>query len=154
MDFIFDNWVVFLFIIGAITSVLKKLKESNNDHSRTKQTEWKKGRDFPPIVHENQPEILRSDSKPSMKKEKRLEKYEDRKEVSEKSIQNEKITSIKHTSQQREKRKEIISEIEKNGEDFDFTPKKDNVIEGVIWAEILGPPRALKSHSTRRIAKK
>lgn len=35
-----------------------------------------------------------------------------------------------------------------------FTPSNQDIIDGVIWAEILGPPRALNPHSPRRLTRR
>ncbi|WP_408006831.1 hypothetical protein ACJROX_19325 [Pseudalkalibacillus sp. A8] len=36
----------------------------------------------------------------------------------------------------------------------ELLPNPDNVAQGVIWAEILGPPRSRKPHSTARLKRR
>jgi DNA mismatch repair ATPase MutL len=146
LEVIFDNWIVLVFIIGAITSFLKKLKESNPEKS-PKQPEWKK------MIpnQESYPEVTRSSSNPiAPQKRKIAQEYYEIKETYEDSTTKEKSTNARKNSERRENAKKNVvkSEIEQH---LDLSPRKENVIEGVVWAEILGPPRAFKPHSARRI---
>jgi hypothetical protein len=151
LEFIFENPIAIIFIIGAIISFLKKMKENSNPNpNQEKKTEWKKVMNIPQTLNEGrqvETKHTRVSQEHPQTKGQLAQEYYDVKNKTE--INQPKEYSRKDSSLQRKEmnKKVVNAEVDAS---VDHTPTKDTLIDGIVWAEILGPPRAYKSHSERR----
>ncbi|MHC0035866.1 hypothetical protein [Pseudoneobacillus sp. C159] len=138
MEFLFDNPIILIVIIGMIVSYVKRLKGNPNGEQSTKEkADWKKLFDLPEITKVDlpknegkiiQPEVLTRDNLELTKPPSKSEPNSD-------------ITS-----------REIVNMIAEGEikDEIGLTPNKQQLINGIVWSEILGPPRARKTHSKAR----
>jgi hypothetical protein len=141
LEFLFENPIILIAIIGMIASFLKRLKSTPNEDAPNKQQpEWKKVFDLPEMTYEELPkeEVKREYVAPPVKVATDLYHIEKAKEKTDSKVA---ISS--------EKIRDIIAEGEIKDE-IEITPKKQQLVNGIVWSEILGPPRALKQHSHKR----
>jgi hypothetical protein len=148
LEFIFENPIAIFFIIAAITSFIKKMKQNSNPNQKQEnEPEWKKVLNIPQTLNEGR----RVESKPP--KEQRQNKSKLAKEYYEIKSNTErnqpKETGRNDAAFQRKEMNKDVRKAELDGI-VDLSPNKDTIIDGIVWAEILGPPRAYKSHSQRR----
>jgi hypothetical protein len=145
LEFIFENPIAIIFIIGAIISFFKKMRENSNPNpNQEKKPELKKVLNIPQPqngggrVETRPPREQRQNSSQSAK-----EYYEVKSNI---EINQPKENARKSSaSQRKEINKEPVND--KFNKSYDPSPSKDTLIDGIVWAEILGPPRAYKSHS-------
>lgn len=127
-----DNWLLFLIIgIGIISSFLNKKTKtiSQGPISNPKET----------------PTINFPDSKEEVR----------RIELANKRTETKRVDPAQHFEGRRETEKGRVrsndaysSETTENLMDFHIEPNK--VAQGMIWSEILGPPRSKRAHSIRK----
>lgn len=146
MEFIFENPIAIIFIIGAIISFFKKMKENSNPNSnQEKKTEWKKAMDIPQTLNEDKRVETRTPREPREQQQNRNQlQQEYNKAKSKAEIDQPKAQAFQRIETNK---KVVITEVDAS---VDLTPTKDTLIDGIVWSEILGPPRAYKSHSQRR----
>lgn len=143
MEFIFENPIFIIVIIGMITSFIKRLKGTKASEP-SKEPDWKKMMNFPQMFDEPRQEVSSPSKEQQVTKSKLAQEYYEHKQTTE--ITKTRNTPRKESTSQR-KEVEVRNKVE---EKVGFSQSKENIIDGVIWAEILGPPRANKSHSHRR----
>jgi hypothetical protein len=149
LEFIFENPIAIIFIIGAIISFFKKMKENSNPNSnQEKKPEWKKVLDIPQTLNESKRVETRTPREPREPREHQQNRNQLQQEYNKAKNKTE-IDQPKVQAFQRKEtnKKVVISEVDAS---VDLTPTKDTLIDGIVWSEILGPPRAYKSHSQRR----
>lgn len=148
MEFIFENPIAIIFIIGAIISFFKKIKENSNPNSNhEKNPEMKKVMNIPQTLNEGR----RVDTRPP--REPRQNSSQLAKEDYEVNS-NAEINKLKENTRKdlATQRKELNKKVVNAKVDacIALSPSNDTLIDGIVWAEILGPPRAYKSHSQRK----
>jgi hypothetical protein len=152
LEFILENPFAIIFIIGIITSIFKKMKANEQDPKHEKQPDWKKMMNFPQTFNEERHEKTSTQLDHPINKSKLAQEYYEVKKTNEKQ-RKEYVNPIQSRQGPVSKRLDsaksnaVNSEVESV---IDLSPTKEKVIDAVIWSEILGPPRALKPHSTRR----
>jgi hypothetical protein len=146
LEFIFENPIAIIFIIGAIISFFKKMKENSNPNSnQEKKPDSKKVVNIPQTLNEGKRVETRSPRVPREVQQNRnqlQQEYNDSKSKTE--IDQPKVAAFQRIETNK---KMINTEVDAS---LDLTPTKDTLIDGIVWSEILGPPRAYKSHSQRR----
>jgi hypothetical protein len=145
LEFIFENPIAIIFIIGAVISFLKKMKENSNPNSnQEKKPEWKKVMDIPQTLNEDKRVETRTPREPREHQQNRNQLQQEYNRAKSKAeIDQPKVQAIQRIETNK---KVVITEVDAS----DLTPTKDTLIDGIVWSEILGPPRAYKSHSQRR----
>lgn len=158
MEFLFENpWLIFI-VIGIITSLFNKAKGGQGKQNNRPQRQ--------PVQQKstaNQQEIRpvqegRNKDVPPVMPKKHVEKeYADRKKQEAeaqlqalKNKQNELINtrnSLQMNSPRGSSRLDSIPYKEKKTA---VSIEKQKLVDGVVWAEILGPPRALNPHKSIR----
>jgi hypothetical protein len=145
LEFIFENPIAIIFIIGAIVSFFKKMKENSHPNpNQEKKPELKKVLNIPQTQNEGQrvetrpPRELRQNSRQLAN-----EYFEVKSNI---EINQPKENARKNSASHR-KESNIVPVNAKLNTSYDTSPSKDTLIDGIVWAEILGPPRAYKSHS-------
>jgi hypothetical protein len=146
LEFIFENPIAIIFIIGAIISFFKKMKENSDPNSnQEKKPEWKKVMNIPQTLNEGKPVEKRAPREPRQHQQNRSQLREEYYEVKGRNeIDQPKVSAFKRIDTNK---KVVNDEVDAS---VDLTPTKDTLIDGIVWSEILGPPRAYKSHSHRR----
>lgn len=151
MEFIFENPIAIIFIIGAIISFLKKMKENSNPNpNQEKKTEWKKIMNIPQTINEGRQVKTKHPSvsqEHSQTKSQLAQEYYDVKNKTNINKSNENARKDSALQRKEMNIKVVYDEVDAG---VDLTPTKDTLIDGVVWSEILSPPRAYKSHSQRR----
>lgn len=142
-----DNWLLFLIIgIGIITSFLNKKTKtiSQGPVSKPKETEAPSTSYYP-----DRREETRGNVQPKRPEEARWSEQPKRKESG-------KIDSAQNFEGSRETKKERVNKLdtyldESIKENFTaYKPEANQVAQGIIWSEILGPPRSKRPHSLRQ----
>lgn len=133
-----------------IVSFLKRLNANNNQ----KQTTQKTSRNTHTKIEKKDQSTVAPSRKERLPKQSRLEQqYAEVKkgtELSKPSVSSE-SPRVRHETYINQK--EIPEKNTINGQKDDvapFSPSNKDIIDGVIWSEILGPPRALHPHTSRR----
>lgn len=156
MDFLFENtWLIFI-VIAIFTSLLNKAKgNQGKQNSRQRQpiqprnvaNQQKSGpiqearnHDVTPVIPKRNIEKEYADRKKQA--EEQMQVLKDKQKVLEKSAQ-----SLQAASAMRSKR--VDSSPKKEGKPA-ISIEKQKLVDGVVWAEILGPPRALSPHKSIR----
>lgn len=144
IQFLTENLFFVIIIIGGLFSFFKRLS-SANDANKNQQ----KKRPLPPV------------SKPFFDVDQQTPERQFEPEFEEMITENigiptekakfdrsqEELSPIELVSPKNERRRKSITKINKAG--FQH-PTKEEVTRGIIWSEILGPPRALKPYSRIR----
>jgi hypothetical protein len=145
VEFIFENPIFIIIIIGMITSFLKRLKGTSPSEG-PKEPNWKKVMDIPPIFEEmpTSREVSAPKKEQVEHQSKLLQDYY--------QVKNKEIARDSSRENTRKESQRISKAIEKpiRQESNVLTPDKEKMIDGIIWSEILGPPRSVKSHAYRR----
>lgn len=161
-DLIFGNLAFLIVIIGGVISFLKRANEGQRQNQNRKQTQTpsqkqyqpskdKKIKPFIPQLEDLFGEITKHLEEQNQKHQPTVTQAETRKS----EIENNR--EVKEVVPNIEKTKPLFEHVNKNTpapRDAHQTIEIDikdidrkKVIEGVIWGEILGPPRARKKHS-------
>jgi hypothetical protein len=145
LEFIFENPIAIIFIIGAIVSFFKKMKENSHPNpNQEKKPELKKVLNIPQTRNEGRGVETRSPREPRQNSSQLANEYFEVQSKTE--INQPKENARKNSASQRKEigKKSVNAELDTS---IDLSPSKDTLIEGIVWAEILGTPRAYKSHS-------
>jgi hypothetical protein len=125
-----------------ITSFMKRRKAANDSNPNTKRNpmpDWKKMMDFPQTFEEARQEY----SKPVEVTPAIVKDYTEAPKVV-KQEHREARASLKD-------RRVNPTKVETKAQPtLNMEPDRDTLVNGIIWAEVLGPPRALKSHRQSR----
>ncbi|WP_102274519.1 hypothetical protein [Cytobacillus massiliigabonensis] len=162
MEFIFENpWLLFI-VIGIITSIFNKATgNQGKQKGRQQRQPIQPQKD---VNHSNSSprrEAKKNDALPAIPIPKKVinnieKEYAERKKQAEETLHalkdtkrtlENKTQSFQTVSVRRSRRSDFIS---KKEEKPAFTIEKQKLAEGVVWAEILGPPRALNPHKSIR----
>ncbi|MEQ2526233.1 hypothetical protein EKG37_05425 [Robertmurraya yapensis] len=145
MQFLLDNPLIIVILVGIISSIFKKGK------NETKPTK-KKSKNFWETV-----QLPNFDSIPEVKPLQKAEVYHEEPVQPVRSIQDDyleaqrKADSLKRDAEELE-RKIRSNEVKRSidaptlQEKSDFQVDSNKLADAVIWSEILGPPRARKPH--------
>jgi hypothetical protein len=142
LQFILENPILIIIIIGMITSFMKRRKASNEPNPNTQKNavpEWKKMMDFPQSFEEVRQEY----SKPVTVSPTVVKEYNEVPKVV-------KQDNREARTPQKERRVNPTHVETKTQPSISMDPDRDALINGIIWSEVLGPPRALKSHRQSR----
>jgi hypothetical protein len=154
LEFIFENPIAIIFIIGAIVSFFKKMKENNNPNPNQEiNPEWKKVLNIPETINDGRRMETRAPREPREDREPLQTSNQLAKEYYEVKSNTEKKQSKENTRKDSANHRKDINKTVVNHEvltSVDLTPTKDTLTDGIVWAEILGPPRAYKAHSQRK----
>ncbi|HAQ08700.1 MAG TPA: hypothetical protein DCR24_14765 [Bacillus bacterium] len=153
MEALFDNPIILFILIGLISSIFNRIKgnaqDSQNqrpqrpvhpasqplDRSRPAETK----REPRPVIIENSTEALSDIQKVYLERKQRADKASSESRGPERGRLSTGTTSPRSRLHS-EKAEQVIN----------FNPDRNNLIEGVIWSEILGKPRAKKPYSAAR----
>lgn len=126
-----DNWLLFLIIgIGIISSFLNKKTKTISQG---------------PISDPETPTINFPDSKEEVR----------RIELANKRTETKRVDPAQHFEGRRETEKGLVRSYNAYSSDstenlMDIHIEPNQVAQGMIWSEILGPPRSKRAHSTRK----
>jgi hypothetical protein len=154
LQFIFENPIFIIIIIGMITSLIKKRKSAGGsevNQESPKEPEWKKWIDFPQTFEEGRADVTRPQREESTNTSKLAQEYYELKNPSGRQSERSNVMKTSTPNKQETSTRTVVKDEVKESVDFDLSPSKENIIDGIIWAEILGPPRAIKSHSSRSV---
>jgi hypothetical protein len=148
LEFIFENPIAIIFIIGAIISFFKKMKvNSNPNQKQEKNPELKKVLNIPQTLNEGRRVEPRPSREPRQNSSQLAKEYYEVKNNIEINQPKENIRKDSANQKKELYKKVVNAEVDAG---IDLSPSKDTLIDGIVWAEILGPPRAYKSHSQRK----
>ena len=155
MEALFDNPIILFILIGLISSIFNKVKGNGQDNQN--QRPQRPVRPASPPVEMSRPAETEPEREPRPTFSERstnalndIQKvYLERKQHAEKAPSEPRNSergrlSIGNTSPRSR------LPLEKSEPAIDFKPDRDNLIEGIIWSEILGKPRAKKPYSAGR----
>jgi hypothetical protein len=145
LEFILENPIAIIFIIGAIISFFKRMKENSHPNpNQEKKPEFKKVLKIPQTQNEGRNVESRPPRQNSRQVASEYNEVKSKIEINQPK-ENARKNSASHRN---EINKETVNA--KLNTSYDSSPSKDTLIDGIVWAEILGPPRAYKSHSQRK----
>lgn len=141
---LFDNPFIIIILIGTIISFFKRAnanKQTQPNPRSTRDTNQipDRKRELPQRsktrLEQQYIEIKKSAevSQPEVKPEPKIRKTRNDKIESMDEVIRSEDVSVKH-------QKNISS----------FTPNNKDIIDGIIWSEILGPPRSMNPHTSQR----
>ncbi|HLO11921.1 MAG TPA: hypothetical protein VK190_06780 [Pseudoneobacillus sp.] len=149
MEFILQNPIFLLVIIVGIIRALYKKSKGINTANSSQESEWKRRKQFPRTFYESSPEATRAPLEQSSNRRKFIQDYE---EIKKNTAKDQIITQTNDRKDSSLQRKDTLKKdvFKSDMVDLDISPSKQNVIDGVVWAEIIGPPRALRPHLQRK----
>ncbi|WP_442595021.1 hypothetical protein [Neobacillus sp. D3-1R] len=144
MRILFDNPFIIIILIGTIISFFKRANANNQ-----KQPNQRTARESIPI-----PKIERGKTHRSQTRlEQQYAEIKKSAEISQPKVKPEskigKTRNNKTESMNEIIRSEDVS-LEQQKETSSFTPNNKDIIDGIIWSEILGPPRSMNPHTSQR----
>lgn len=168
MEFLLENPFILIVIFAIISSLFKKGKGSSqnqkNTSSRAKPIEAR-------TIQKQQAQSRTMDNRKTMSPLKRFEQmatemaerlekeYAEKRKLAESTVRQAKeytpptekeVKSIHVEVEKPVIKPTVIEEKQAHVPHSSFSVEKQKVIDGVVWAEILGPPRALNPHRTLR----
>lgn len=159
MEFILENPFILIVIFAIISSLFKTKKGNNqNQNSQTKQREAR-------TFQKQQTQSTTVEQRKAMSPLKRLEQmatemadrldkeYTEKRKLAESKLKGARDyippTEEVKPLQVKVEQPVVIAAVEKpHAPQPSLSIEKQKVIDGVVWAEILGPPRALNPHRT------
>lgn len=159
MEFIFQNPIFIIVIIGYIISFFMKNKKNQTQHQKGDRSKpstaeiFKQFQDRTPTLDTGK---LEEQQRQQAEQSQKLEKESLEREWKAAARSN----ALKEHKQIAEKRAELITEAESpalsskvlptnsKGSNKTMSPSKKQLIDGIIWSEIIGPPRALNPHKS------
>ena len=166
MNSLFENPIILVFLIWLISSLFTKAKGKNqnqtNPNHKTRPTEAR-------TVQRQQAQPMHTERQKPLSPVKRLEQmaqemaerlerdYSDKRKLAESTIRYPKESPAPVEIQAEPMKIAEVQPIMPHSEEkqlqsskLPFSVEKQKVIDGVVWAEILGPPRSLNPHRTMR----
>lgn len=156
MEFIFENPIFIIVIIGYIISFFMKNKKNQSQHQKGARPKPSAAEIFKQFQDRIPQLDTRSFEEQQAEQSQKLEKESLKREWEAEARSN----AIREQKQMAEKRAELITEAESpalsskvlpstsKGANKALSPSKKQLIDGIIWSEIIGPPRALNPHKS------
>jgi flagellar biosynthesis GTPase FlhF len=154
LEFLLENPFILIAVIAFISSFFKKKKEEKpvkqapRSAQQENRTQAERTSADPALA-----EVLEEEKRKLTEKSRRIEEeYRQRKQQAEqrmKALQNQqraaerKASAISKTASNT--KKGYPAEASGAGK---FEPRKQSLVDGIIWSEILGPPRSKNPHSS------
>ncbi|MCM3705205.1 MULTISPECIES: hypothetical protein [Cytobacillus] len=150
MEFLFENPFILIAVIAFISSLFKKKKEERpvKQAPRVQQenrTEAERTSADPALA-----EVLEEEKRKLAEKSRRIEQeYRQRKQQAEQSMK-----ALQSQQRAAERKASAISRTAANTKAYPveasgagkYEPQKQSLVDGIIWSEILGPPRSKNPH--------
>lgn len=160
MENLFDNPIIFIALILIISSFFKRLTQGKTEEQQKRQRPIDPGREFsaPEITPEPsaRPSKERPGRPPSERSLQKIDRENDKKQrEAEDSLQIliEQKKALEGKARQIEsltgRKKSMLSTNDPPKEGL-IHPEKRQLIEGIIWSEVLGPPRVKRPYNRRR----
>lgn len=169
MDVLLENPIIIMIIIGAILSLFNKSKVNNqnqkNPSSQTKPTQARsisneQGQRRPVDDRKGMSPVKRLEQMATEMAERYEREYAEKRKFAEATLKQakEEPRPMEREAEQlyvapvKSVTTESITSQEKQmpAPQLSLTAEKQKVINGVVWAEIMGPPRALNPHRSLR----
>lgn len=150
MEFLFENPIFLVIIIGIISSIFKRLKEGKQEQGQPKQQ-----RPFSPSTQPINPQPVERPKmvKPSGAHKKGSQSANEilleAKKIAEQAKREIQLDKTKSTRDVPNIRQEAIPSAD-DSKAYIHTLEERRLIDGLIWAEVLGPPRAKKTHTAMK----
>lgn len=163
MNVLFENPIILIFLIWLISSLFTKAKGNNkntNQEARPSEARTVQKQQTRPMPTDNQKPMSPVKRLEQMAQEmaERLEReYADKRKFAESTIKVPKESPTPIEKQAEPIKVAEVKPIIPPSQDkqlqspkLNLSAEKQKVIDGVVWAEILGPPRSLNPHRTLR----
>ncbi|GLB58251.1 hypothetical protein [Cytobacillus sp. NCCP-133] len=149
MEILLENPFILIALLAFISSLFKKKKKGESEKQKKRPQQRPE-----PQAEQSAAEVL---MEKAVKEEKRQqaerasrieEEYRRRKQQAEESIrvlQNQKLAAERQASVFREPAEKPVDRPQARIQG-QFAPQKKALVDGIIWSEILGPPRAKGPH--------
>ncbi|MCA1056188.1 hypothetical protein LCM10_14405 [Rossellomorea aquimaris] len=134
-------------IIGIVTTIFNRMKESSSESNRQKPRTIGTGRPVQSYSEESRPEDNDEPGYPSAETYAAQTKFEEQKnKIENKYAQLKKQEEgYKKQAQMHRTKVKSIKEMKDSPYSIDFE-SKDDIVKGFIFSEVFGPPRAKKPH--------
>ncbi|PAE23308.1 MULTISPECIES: hypothetical protein [Bacillaceae] len=151
MEFLFENPFILIAVIAFISSMFKKKKEERpvkqapRSVQQENRTQAERTSADPALA-----EVLEEEKRKLTEKSRRIEQeYRQRKQQTEQSMK-----ALQSQQRAAERKASAISRTAANTKTYPveasgagkFEPQKQSLVDGIIWSEILGPPRSKNPH--------
>lgn len=152
MEFLFENPFILIAVIAFISSFFKKKKEEKpvkqapRSVQQENRTQAERTSADPALA-----EVLEEEKRKLTEKSRRMEQdYRQRKQQAEQSMK-----ALQSQKRAAERKASAISKTASNTNTGypvkasgagKFEPRKQSLVDGIIWSEILGPPRSKNPH--------
>lgn len=152
MEILFENPLILIVLIGIISSLFKKAKgerpESPIPRPRQRPHHRQSAEPERAAMETSVEEALKEERQRQAERESRIEqenrKRKQQAEESMRALQNQRREA--HSFRETASRPVELPAEGKKEHGGRFTPEKQVLIDGIIWSEILGPPRAKNPH--------
>lgn len=151
MEFLLENPFILIAVIAFISSFFKKKKEEKPVKQAPRSVQQENRTQAERTSADNTlAEVLEEEKKKLTEKSRRIEEdYRQRKQQAEQSIK-----ALQSQERAAERRASAISGTAANTKAYPmeasgagkFEPQKQSLVDGIIWSEILGPPRSKNPH--------
>lgn len=153
MEFLFENPIIILIILGILSSLFQKMGKGSKDRQE-KSKPFTETTTIPDIfrdIEEAFEDMQKGFEKETREKKDPVEKHgpplpqmAKEAELEEKEQENEYLRALNKLERRKDKREEKEKAV-KNETEQNAPPSlnvEDTVLNGIIWSEILGPPRS------------
>lgn len=144
INFLFDNIVFLIFVIGGILSFLKRMSEENenskNNKKKAKVPRFGSTVEQPNTTatypHKHDAKVNQIEEIENVKNQQKLEKNDEPLAKNDNVASDASITAIPLSRKKKIRKQQLLI-------------PKSKVVEGVIWSEILGKPKAKQNYFNR-----
>ncbi|MCF6137969.1 hypothetical protein [Pseudalkalibacillus berkeleyi] len=157
IELLMANLFFVILIIGGIYSFFKRQMEKYNEEQQPGKNRQRQHNPHQAETMSMPREERSRSSRPARQPSERSKKvqtnieemYMEKREEFDRSITDRSTTDRSDRMQRTIRPVRSKSKPKLKASKSDLIPNPDNVAQGVIWAEILGPPRSRKPHSTK-----
>lgn len=151
MEILLENPFILIALLAFISSFFKKKKGEQPENPNRPPQQRPQPQAERPAVEASIEEALKEEKRQQAERASRIEEeYRRRKQQAEESmrtLQNQKRAAEKKVNSLREPAAKLVERPQTQKQTSgQFTPQKQALVDGVIWSEILGPPRAKNPH--------
>ncbi|WP_174730154.1 hypothetical protein [Mesobacillus harenae] len=156
MEALFDNPIIIMIILGIISTIFGRIKGENQEEQKKRGT--RPAQPARPVSQPARTEYREvSPAEPSRPQRNPVEEtlhtpekiqnvYEEKRREAEERIKqlNSQAQRIKNSQKRNQPKEESVETFQRERRNAVLHPDKSTLVDGIIWSEVLGPPRAKK----------
>ncbi|WP_147532403.1 hypothetical protein [Bacillus marasmi] len=160
MEFFFDNPFILVILIGIISSLFKKNKEAQQEKQKGNKPKPVRTEEAPAPVRKNRPSRAQQQNpskSPRSKQPRQTSRERDLARENQTDVMDQRYAALKihqeepyHTNSAMEsaptQERNLIYRDDEQNKQRTLNVDSNALVDGLIWSEVLGPPRAKKAH--------